>query len=167
MMLQLLPLKLLSRKGSNAAEEKVSILPAKSNVAETNSCHASRPTHIVAQIALLLEILATDDKHRYGYNSFPSSSGDASSAGEGEAMKPLEFMKNQLALCELKLRRAHKNYHELSKRTRQLETENVRARRTCWSYRTALNCVKSVAGQEKSQLKLETAHKMPAKKLQN
>ena len=42
-------------------------------------------------------------------------------------MKPLELMKNQLALCELKLRRAHKNYHELSKRTRQLETENIRA----------------------------------------
>ena len=55
-----------------------------------------------------------------------SSSGMRVVPAKGEAMKPLELMKNQLALCELKLRRAHKNYHELSKRTRQLETENIR-----------------------------------------
>ena len=46
-----------------------------------------------------------------------------------ETMHPMQRMKNQLALCELKLRRAHKNFHDLSKRTRELETENARAER--------------------------------------
>ena len=41
----------------------------------------------------------------------------------------VERLKNQLALSELKLKRANKNFHDLSKRTRDLETENGRAER--------------------------------------
>ena len=62
--------------------------------------------------------------------TFDNSSGGIKYDDEGgEMMNPLKRMKNQLALCELKLRRAHKNFHDLSKRTRELETENARAER--------------------------------------
>ena len=157
----------IANQGSNAAEEKVSILQRQNRT-------------------LLKQIVAMKQANAYsGTNSVTfgnnsnrltntdmattlsrSSSGDASSAGKGEAMKPLELMKNQLALCELKLRRAHKNYHELSKRTRQLETENIRAEKNMLelSHRFKL-CQDQLEAKEKSQLKLETAHQTACKEI--
>ena len=157
----------IEKESSNAAEEKVSILQRQNRtllkqIVAMKQANAYSGTNSVTFGNTSNRLTNTDMATTLSRNS----SGDASSAGEGEAMKPLEFMKNQLALCELKLRRAHKNYHELSKRTRQLETENIRAEKNMLelSHRFKL-CQDQLQAKEKSQLKLETAHQNACKEI--